>query len=110
MVRPRPGPLPLVLALVLAGCPKSPDAARGRNGEITLRDQPGKSNPPPPAAPSTDTLKPPPTGPTAAPAPPTASINPVRANPRAIGVAVPLTGRQKAWGEAVLQGVTLALG
>jgi ABC-type branched-subunit amino acid transport system substrate-binding protein len=31
-------------------------------------------------------------------------------NPRTIGVAIPLSGKQKAWGEAILQGVTLALG
>ena len=31
-------------------------------------------------------------------------------DPRLIGVAVPLSGRQKAWGEAILQGVALALG
>ena len=33
-----------------------------------------------------------------------------QANPRTIGVAVPLSGKQKAWGEAIMQGVTLALG
>jgi ABC-type branched-subunit amino acid transport system substrate-binding protein len=32
------------------------------------------------------------------------------ADARTVGVAVPLTGKQKAWGEAVLQGVSLALG
>jgi len=32
------------------------------------------------------------------------------ADPRTVGVAVPLSGKQKAWGEAVLQGVSLALG
>ncbi len=31
-------------------------------------------------------------------------------NPRTIGVAVPLSGKQKPWGEAILQGVALALG
>ncbi len=31
-------------------------------------------------------------------------------DPRVIGVAVPLSGKQKAWGEAILQGVALALG
>jgi ABC-type branched-subunit amino acid transport system substrate-binding protein len=31
-------------------------------------------------------------------------------NPRAIGVAVPLSGKQKPWGEAIMQGVALALG
>jgi ABC-type branched-subunit amino acid transport system substrate-binding protein len=35
---------------------------------------------------------------------------PAQANPRAIGVAVPLSGRQKGWGEAILEGVSLALG
>ena len=33
-----------------------------------------------------------------------------RVNPRVIGVAVPLSGKQKAWGEAILEGVSLALG
>ncbi|GEJ57655.1 penicillin-binding protein activator [Anaeromyxobacter diazotrophicus] len=32
------------------------------------------------------------------------------ADPRTVGVAVPLSGKQKGWGEAVLQGVSLALG
>jgi ABC-type branched-subunit amino acid transport system substrate-binding protein len=31
-------------------------------------------------------------------------------NPRTIGVAVPLSGKQKPWGEAIMQGVALALG
>jgi ABC-type branched-subunit amino acid transport system substrate-binding protein len=31
-------------------------------------------------------------------------------NPRTIGVAVPLSGKQKAWGEAIMQGVSLAMG
>jgi len=32
------------------------------------------------------------------------------ADPRTIGLAVPLTGKQKAWGDAIVQGVSLALG
>jgi len=31
-------------------------------------------------------------------------------DPKVIGVAVPLSGKQKAWGEAILEGVSLALG
>ncbi len=108
----------LLLAVFLLGCPKRPEATTSRGGEIVLSGPPKASPAPtgqPPRAdqggPRVDTLRPtpvPPPGQAVPPAQP--SVTATRSNPRAIGVAVPLSGRNKAWGEAVLQGVTLALG
>lgn len=106
----RPPAIVLVAAVLLLGCPKRPEATSGAPAPSSrpLPVPGGRIATTAPAPPRTDTLRPSASAPP--PVAPVPSFQPVPADPRAIGVAVPLSGKQKAWGEAVLQGVALALG
>ncbi len=110
--------LVLATALFLLGCPQRPEVARataqtqgapqGAAASAPPSTRPAEKAPAPAPAARTDTLRPPASAPPAVT--PVPSFQPVPANAHAIGVAVPLTGKFKGWGEAVLQGVSLALG
>jgi ABC-type branched-subunit amino acid transport system substrate-binding protein len=95
-------PLSLVLLLVAAsaGCPRRlpeggaarPPPAQGRAEPGTPAPMPGDALPPPAPPPSEEV-----------------STAPDGSSRELVGVAVPLSGRYKAWGEAILEGVAVAL-
>jgi len=98
-MNPVPRMLPLALALTaLAGCLHRAPAPRAPGAE-----QPREAARRPPPMPDRPTAEP-------APAPgPEVSLVPDGSSPDVVGVAVPLSGKYAKWGEAMLEGVALAL-
>jgi branched-chain amino acid transport system substrate-binding protein len=95
-------PALILLSLALAACPRRvPERAEPRPTPPAQGRTEPRTPPPMPGEPQT--LPPPP-----APEPLVEAV-PDGSSPDLVGVAVPLSGKYKAWGEAVLQGVALAL-
>jgi ABC-type branched-subunit amino acid transport system substrate-binding protein len=94
----------LALAVSLAACAHEPSRGVGSPRPNVGEPVPGADAPPSPARPAATPT------PGATPAlAPLVSGDPDGSSPDVIGVAVPLSGRYKAWGEAILDGVAVAL-
>ena len=93
-------PVLLAIPLVLAACPRRVPESGGDAARPAAQ---GRAEPPRPV-PMPDAPAPP-----AAEPAPQVSSEPDGSSRDLFGVAVPLTGRYKPWGEAILEGVALAL-